>query len=219
VLDQLEATGGLESITAKFDGLAPGYSGHDYADASRYFRRRVEVLSKLGPRVAPGASVLDLGCGDAGMAVPLQACGWAYHGVDASPGMLAEASARLGPSCRFDRGDLEMYEPDEPVDLTVCFRAVVYAKDRPAFFRRVRSYTQTKFVFDFNPRVQDRREIERDLASGGFTHSAFRAFFLPQLVGVRAPLRVSLRCLESVPPAAKTALRVRGIWLCAAWTD
>jgi len=219
VLDQLEATGGLESIARKFDFLAPGYSRHDYADASRYFRRRVEVIHKLGPPVGPRASVLDLGCGDAGMAEPLLACGWSYRGVDASPGMLAEASERLGPSCRFEPGDLEHYEPDEPVDLTVCFRAVVYAKDRPAFFRRVAGYTRTKFVFDFNPRVQDRRGIERDLAAAGFTHSAFRPFLLPQLVGVFAPLRVSLRCLESVPPAARAALRVRGIWLCAAWTE
>ena len=115
--------------------------------------------------------------------------------------------------------DLERYEPDDPVDLTLCFRAVIYAQDRRVFFSRVAEYTRTKFVFDFNPRVQERGAIEADLAAVGFTNVAFRPFFLPQLARVHAPLRFSLRCLESVPPVARTALRVRGIWFCAAWTE
>ena len=216
MLQEVEAPGRLASITSKFDRLAPGYSSHDYADAARYFGRRVEVVRTLGPVLPTAASVLDLGCGDGGMAAPILDCGYGYRGVDASDGMVAEARRRLGRRCRFEVADLERFTPAEPVDLTVCFRAVIYARDRRAFFRHVAEYTRTKFVFDFNPRACDRGAFEADLAAAGFTDIAFRPFFLPQLMRVRTPLRLSLRCLESVPPLARVGLRVRGIWVCAA---
>ena len=216
MLEKLEARGPLESIAGKFDLLAAGYSDHDYADPAHYLARRVEVVRRLGPPLPPGASVLDLGCGDATAADLLLGCGYRYHGVDASTGMIEAARWRLDERAGLEVGDFEHYEPAEPVDLTLSLRAVIYARNRPAFFRRVARYTRTKFVFDFNPRVQSRREIERELRDAGFSQLDFRPFFLPQLVAVGAPLRASLRCLESVPPLARVALRVRGIWFCAA---
>ena len=80
----------------------------------------------------------------------------------------------------------------------------------------VARYTRCKFVFDFDPRVYSRAEIERDLRAAGFGEIVLQPFFLPQRVSVPAPLRAMLTLLERSGPLARLALRVRGIWFCAA---
>lgn len=201
----------------KFDRIAPGYSERDYADPSRYAARRAEVATELGPPLAPGATILDLACGDANMAEPLLALGYRYRGVDGSSGMIEEARRRLGDRVPLEVSLMDEYEPPEPVDMTLCLRAFYYPADRQAFLRRVAGYTRTKLVFDFNPRAQSRAEIEFDLRAAGFGNLELRPFFLPQLHGVAGPVRAALTALEHGGPFARAALRVRGIWFCAAW--
>jgi SAM-dependent methyltransferase len=203
-------------LLEKFDGLARGYSAHDYADPRRYSDRRADVAIHVGPPLAPGAAVLDLACGDANMAEPFLARGFRYVGVDGSGAMIAEARGRLGDRVPLEVARIDEYEPQEPVDLTICLRAFYYPDDRRAFFRRIAEYTRTKFVFDFDPRVYDRRELERDLRASGFTAVDLQPFFLPQRVAVPAPFRAALGALERMGPLARGALRVRGIWFCAA---
>ena len=200
----------------KFDRLARGYSARDYADPRRYSDRRAEVAIDVGPPLAPRATVLDLACGDANMAEPFLARGFRYRGVDGSAAMIEEARGRLGDRVPLDVARIDEYEPPGPVDLTICLRAFFYPEDRHAFFRRIAGYTRTKFVFDFEPRVYDRAEIERDLRVSGFTAIEFRPFFLPQRVAVPAPFRAALSALEHAGPLARAALHVRGIWFCAA---
>jgi SAM-dependent methyltransferase len=203
----------------KFDRLAHGYAAHDYADPERYSARRAEVALAVGPSLPPGATVLDLACGDANMAEPLLARGLRYRGVDGSTAMIEEARARLGDSVSLDVARLDEYEPAEPVDLTLCLRAFYYAPDRQAFFRRIAAYTRVKLVFDFDPRVYDREEIVRDLRAGGFDRVELRPFFLPQRVALPGPVRAGVQALERAGPLARAALRVRGIWFCAASPD
>jgi SAM-dependent methyltransferase len=200
----------------KFDRLARGYSAHDYADPLRYAERRAEIALRVGPELAPGASVLDLACGDANMAEPFLARGFEYTGVDGSAAMIAEARARLGERVPLEVARIDEYTPTEPADLTLCLRAFYYPDDRRAFFRRVAGYTRAKFVFDFDPRVYDRAELERDLRASAFDRVELRPFFLPQRVAVPAPLRAALTALEHAGPLARAALHVRGIWFCAA---
>jgi Methyltransferase domain len=204
------------SAIDKFDRLAPGYAAHDYADPQRYAARRAEVALAVGPSLPPGATVLDLACGDANMAEPLLAHGLRYRGVDGSAAMIKEARARLGDSVSLEVARLDEYEPPEPVDLTLCLRAFYYAPDRRAFFRRIAAYTRVKLVFDFDPRVYDREEIVRDLRAGGFGRVELRPFFLPQRVALPGPVRAGVQALERAGPVARAALRVRGIWFCAA---
>jgi Methyltransferase domain len=206
----------LTSPIEKFDRLASGYSAHDYADPSRYSDRRAQAAIAVGPPLAPGAIVLDLACGDANMAEPFLGRGFRYSGVDGSAAMIAEAYGRLGDRVPLHVARIDEYEPQEPVDLTVCLRAFYYPDDRQAFFRRIAGYTRTKFVFDFDPRVYDRSELERDLHESGFSEIELRPFFLPQRVAVPAPLRAALSALEHTGPLARAALHVRGIWFCAA---
>jgi hypothetical protein len=96
-------------------------------------------------------------------------------------------------------------------------RAFYYPPDQVAFWRLVRGYTRTKLVFDFDPRAFDRHAIEADLRAGGFEHVVFRPFFLPQRAVPPAPVRAALYALEHAGPVARAALRVRGIWFCAAF--
>ena len=199
----------------KFDGLARGYSAHDYADPGRY-AERAGVAVRVRPRLPPGATVLDLGCGDANMAEPFLARGFRYRGCDGSAAMIDEARGRLGDRVPLEVARIDEYEPADPVDLTLCLRAFYYPDDRQAFFRQIAGYTRAKFVFDFDPRVYDRAELGRDLRAAGFTTIELQPFFLPQRVAVPAPIRAALTALEHAGPLARAALRVRGIWFCAA---
>jgi len=204
------------SAIEKFDRLARGYAARDYADPERYAARRAEVALALGPPLAPGSSVLDLACGDANMAGPLLARGLRYRGVDGSAAMIEEARVRLGDTVSLEVARMDEYEPPEPVDLTLCLRAFYYAPDRGAFLGRVAAYTRVKLVFDFDPRVHDRGALVRDLYANGFDRVELRPFFLPQRAAPPAPLRAALLTLEHTGPLARAALKVRGIWFCAA---
>jgi hypothetical protein len=206
----------VTSPIEKFDRLARGYSAHDYADPSRYSDRRAQAAVAVGPPLAPGAAVLDLACGDANMAEPFLVRGFRYTGVDGSAAMIEEARGRLGDRVPLVVSRIDEYEPPEPVDVTICLRAFYYPDDRQAFFRRIAGYTRTKFVFDFDPRVYDRSELERDLRASGFTTIDLQPFFLPQRVAVPAAVRAALTALEHAGPLARAALHVRGIWFCSA---
>ena len=204
------------NVIDKFDRLARGYAAHDYADPARYADRRAQVALAVGPALPPAATVLDLACGDANMAEPFLSRGLRYRGVDGSTAMIDEARSRLGDRVPLEIARIDEYEPPAPVDMTLCLRAFYYPENRRAFFARVAGYTKTKFVFDFDPRVYARRELEDDLRASGFDRIALRPFFLPQRVAPPAPMRAMLLALEHAGPFARAALRVRGIWFCAA---
>ena len=204
----------MTSPIEKFDRLARGYSAHDYADPSRYSDRRAQAAIGVGPPLAPGATVLDLACGDANMAEPFLARGFRYTGVDGSAAMIEEARGRSATGCRCVVARIDEYEPPEPVDLTICLRAFYYPDDRQAFFRRIAGYTRTKFVFDFDPRVYDRSELERDLRASGFTHDR-PAAVLPSPARRRAgtgPCRTD-RARARGPTRARRAPRPRHLVL------
>jgi SAM-dependent methyltransferase len=202
---------------AKFDRLAAGYSAHEYADPALYAARRAEVATRLGPALQPGASVVDLACGDGNMAPPLQALGLRYRGVDGSAAMIAEARARLGPEAELDIGLIGEYEPAEPADLTLFLRTLYRFDDRTAVFRWAAGFTRVKLVFDFDPRVQSRQEILAELRAAGFARAELTPFLLPQRVAVPRAIRPALYALERTGPIARAALHVRGIWFCAAY--
>ena len=207
----------MNDVLAKFDRIAAGYSEHDYADPVRYAAHRAEVIVELGPRLEPGQSLLDLGCGDGIMAGPLTGHGLAYRGADASAGMVAAARARH-PDLPFEVGRSEDYEPPDPVDATICLRSFYYPSDRRAFFAHVRGYTRLKFVFDFRPRVHERAAIADDLRAAGFQHLAFRPFFLPQLRRLPAAVVPVIYALERTGPLVERAAKRYGRLFCAAWT-
>jgi SAM-dependent methyltransferase len=200
----------------QYDSVAERWGEEAYADPAGYLARRAQLIVSLGPRLQPGDRVLDLACGDGGLGEQLLPFGIQYLGVDASGPMVEAARRRLAGRASVELGDLNDFRPAEPVAATTCFRAIYYARDRAAFFRRVAAYTERKLVFDLNPRQYAVVDVERDLRAAGFARLDTRPFFTPQRVALPAPLAAALRAVERSGPVARLFLRVRFTLLCAA---
>ena len=199
--------------TGKYDKQAERWSETAYADASSYLAHRAALVVSLGPPLQRGDAVLDLACGDGGLADYLpDLC---YSGLDASPEMVRAAHQR--GRRHVSLGDLNDYEPPQDVAATTCFRAIYYAHDRPSFFRRVAGYTNRKFVFDLNPRQYRVDDVRADLHAAGFDQFELRPFFSPQRFALPRPLASALAALERSGPPARLLLAVRFSYLCAAF--
>jgi SAM-dependent methyltransferase len=196
----------------KYARAAEGWSDDAYADARTYLARRAELVHTLGPSLRPGDVVLDLACGDGGFGdfLPDQR----YVGVDASPEMV-EAARRRGRNV--EQGDLNDYEPSEPVQATTIFRAIYYARDRRELLARIAGYTETKLVFDLNPRQYRVADVRSDLLAAGFDRLELKPFFVPQTVAPKAPVALLLRAAERIAPVARLLLRARFTYMCSAF--
>ncbi len=170
----------------------------------------------LGPELHPGDTVLDLACGDGGLGEHLVGRGIAYMGVDASLPMVEAARRRLGDRARIEHGDLNEAAPPQPVAATTVFRAIYYARDRAAFFRRVAAFTERKLVFDLNPRQYAVATVVADLRAAGFDRVELRPFFVPQRVALPGPAAWLALAAERAGPLARLALRFRFSYVVAA---
>jgi len=195
----------------KYAGTATDWSDEQYADARTYLARRAELVRTLGPPLVPGDVVLDLACGDGGLGdfLPEQR----YVGVDASEEMVAAGHKR---GRELVHADLNDYAPPQPVQATTIFRAIYYARDRRALLERIGGYTETKVVFDLNPRQYRLADIRADLRAAGFDRLDIRPFFVPQTRALPGPVALGLRGLERVGPVANLLLRFRFTLLCTA---
>jgi SAM-dependent methyltransferase len=196
----------------KYAAQAARWSRDAYADPVAYLSHRGDLVLSLGPPLRPGDTLLDLACGDGGFADYLP--GIRYLGADASEEMVA-AAKKEGRDVTL--ADLNDFEPPEPVAATTCFRAIYYARDRAAFFRRVASYTERKFVFDLNPRQYRVEDVRADLRAAGFDELTLRPFFSPQRRSLRPFVVGLLHGLEHSGPIARALLAVRFSYLCAAF--
>jgi SAM-dependent methyltransferase len=190
----------------KYAGKASGWSDREYARADAYLSHRAELIRRLGPPLLIGDHVLDLACGDGGLAafLPEQR----YIGVDASEEMVAAGRER---GRELVCADLNDYEPPHAVHATTIFRAIYYARDRRRLFERIAGYTERKLVFDLNPRQYRLEDVQADLRAAGLDRLDTRPFFVPQTRAV--PF---LERLEQRPLLARVLLRHRFTLLCAA---
>ena len=195
---------------------AAGWSDEQYADSDAYLSHRADLVTTLGPPLAPGDEVLDLACGDGGLGAYLMARGLRYRGVDTTPEMVSEAAHRLGPGAELEVGDMNEYEPPGPVAATTVFRAIYYARDRREFLRRVASFTTMKLVLDLNPRQYKVADVVADLRAAGLTAVSLHPFFVPQTVALPAAAAALLRAAEHTGPAARGLLRYRFTYVVAA---
>jgi SAM-dependent methyltransferase len=200
----------------QYDQAAERWSDEAYADPAGYLARRAELVVSLGPRLEPGETVLDLACGDGGLGEHLLPYGLGYLGVDLSGPMVEAARRRLGERARVEQADLNEYEPPQAVAATTVFRAIYYATDRLAFFRRAAAYTERKLVFDLNPRQYRIADVADDLRAAGWERLELRPFFAPQTVALPGPVAAALRAVERSGPLARLALRFRFTYVCAA---
>lgn len=200
-------------MSSKYDRTAADWSATQYADSAAYLAHRAKLIAELGSPLATGETVLDLACGDGGLAPHLERRGLRYLGVDSTPAMVEEARKN---GVEAELGDLNAYAPDRPVEATTCFRAIYYAVDRTAFFRHVAGYTTGKLVFDLNPRQYALNTVREELREAGFTQVAIRPFFVPQRRALPGPLGKALVALERAGPPARLALRYRFTYVVAA---
>ena len=206
-------------MTAKEDQYArqaQDWTERAYADVTAYLEHRAELIAELGERLGPGDEVVDLACGDAGLGEALLRRGLRYRGVDSTPEMVEAARRRLGARAEVDLGDLNDYVPPRPVAATTVFRAIYYARDRAAFFRHVSGFTETKLVFDLNPRQYRVEDVLADLRAAGLSTVLLHPFFVPQTVSLPGPLLAAAKALERSGPLARLALQVRFTYLVAA---
>ncbi|HEU4757504.1 MAG TPA: class I SAM-dependent methyltransferase [Agromyces sp.] len=195
---------------------AGAWSDAEYADARAYLDHRAELICSLGVALDTGDEVLDLACGDGGLGTFLMDRGLRYAGVDAEPAMVDAARRRLGDAAPVAPGDLNLYEPPGPVAATTVFRAIYYAHDRRAFFRRVAGYTERKLVFDLNPRQYRMTDVLAELRHAGFARVELRPFFVPQTRRLPGPAVRLLKATERSGPLARLALRARFTYVVAA---
>jgi SAM-dependent methyltransferase len=202
--------------TEKYDPQAERWTEQAYADPSGYLAHRAELIASVGPQLRVGDTVLDLACGDAGLAEPLIAAGFRYVGVDLSEPMVEAARRRVQDRAEIVLGDLNDYHPPAPVACTTCFRAVYYARDRRELFRRIAGYTERKLVFDLNPRQYRVEDVVADLMAAGLGDVELNPFFFPQRHGMPRPFAATLRAAERSGPLARALLRVRFSYLVSA---
>jgi SAM-dependent methyltransferase len=82
----------------------------------------VALLRERG--LAPGASVLDIGCGSGLLARQLRAAGYAVRGVDASPAMI-ELARDYEPGAKFDV--VRLPTGLHPGDTALCPRRMLWS--------------------------------------------------------------------------------------------
>jgi len=169
------------------DGLGDGPGKVGEEDWAAYVRRTAARL-----RIAPGSSVLEVGCGSGAFLYELYRQGCAVSGIDRSP-TLIEYARQAMPEGRFDVADASELEPGEPVDAVVSFGVFLYFPSQ-AYARRVlrrmaAGARQVVAVLDLPDRSRQAEDLARrqQLAGGaeayeelyrGLTHLYFdRAWF------------------------------------------
>jgi demethylmenaquinone methyltransferase / 2-methoxy-6-polyprenyl-1,4-benzoquinol methylase len=119
------------AVEAMFDRIAPRYDRLNRIISLGQDRRwRRQTVGAL--RLAPGATVLDLGCGTGDLCDVVAGAGYSPIGVDFSAGMLASAHTRA-PLARADA--LALPVPDASADGVVSGFALRNFVDLDRFFR------------------------------------------------------------------------------------
>jgi cyclopropane fatty-acyl-phospholipid synthase-like methyltransferase len=102
-----------------FNGHAPEYETNCF---TKNTQAEVDFLFEELD-LAPGMTLLDLGCGTGRHTVELARRGLQVTGIDVSPGMLAEArqnAEKAGVKPKFIEADAREFSLDPPVDRLVC---------------------------------------------------------------------------------------------------
>lgn len=116
------------------------YRDKDYAAECDYLEQGFRQFARASVR-----SVVDLGCGTGGHAIPLAWRGYAVCGVDRSPQMIAIARAKAnaaGPpdGLRFEVADIGEVDLQRTFDVAICMFAVLgYQTTNAALFGALRT--------------------------------------------------------------------------------
>ena len=143
------------------------YQEKDYEGECDFLKQIFEVFSDN-----PILSILDLGCGTGGHALPLARRGYDVTGVDCSEQMIAIAKTKATQanlSVEFQQGDIRNLELEQTFDAVISMFAVMSYQttndDLTTAFRTARHHLEPGgvFVFDawFGPAVLTQRPSDR----------------------------------------------------------
>lgn len=118
----------LDHITAAWDRADPKAIHPARGVSEDAYRESGEAqAAMLAAVLEPGCTVVDFGCGDGRVTIPLAARGYDVIGADASPNMLRRLRVR-GPGIRTVSTDgTELADRlGEPVDAVVCLAVLIH---------------------------------------------------------------------------------------------
>jgi len=192
-----------------FDKVYAGAYDALYQDKD--YEAECDSLEQIFARYAqaPIRTILDLGCGTGGHALPLAGRGYSVTGVDRSETMLAEARrkakamAQGAGSCDFVQGDIRTLDLGQTFGAVIAMFAVISYQttnnDLAAAFRTARSHLEPGglFVFDcwFGPAVLTQRPTDRYKIVERDDERAIR-FASPTLDVLRHTVRVDYKVLR-----------------------
>jgi SAM-dependent methyltransferase len=135
------APGTVVQVRALFDSKAAAWPSK-YAQGGRLAGRLAQFAAAAARHVAPGGSVLDLGCGTGELTMMVAANGMRTTGCDISPEMLRIAAA-AGASRAVDWVELEpgwdvLPFPDQAFDAVIASSVFEYVGDPAAVLRECR---------------------------------------------------------------------------------
>ncbi len=147
---------------AQYDAFADFYN-RDWGED--YHQQLSAILHKLLlANLAPGDSILDVGCGTGTVAAWLTERGFAVTGIDQSKAML-EFARRNAPGAEFIRADARSFDLDRTFTASIAtFEAMNHVLDESELagsFRCIARATERCFVFDMT------RETAYDLFWNG----------------------------------------------------
>jgi trans-aconitate methyltransferase len=98
-----------------------------FSPPEHYVEEAVDLLRRLGPAVAPGATLLELGAGGGSLAFHLKPH-FTLTLTDRSPGMLA-VSRTVNPECEHLAGDMRSLRLGRRFDVVLVHDAIMYSID------------------------------------------------------------------------------------------
>jgi ubiquinone/menaquinone biosynthesis C-methylase UbiE len=109
-----------------------------YSTCFAYSRFQLDRwLQRLVPPPAPGARLLDVGCGTGHQLAHMRSLGYTVAGVDGSAPMLEEAR-RLNPDAELHQGDVERIPFETSTfDVTLCVEVLRYLPDPAPVLREM----------------------------------------------------------------------------------
>lgn len=110
------------------------------------------VLKLLGARVAPGATVLDVGGGHGQLALPLAERGWDVTVLGSGPDAQSDAvrAAASAGRLRYATGDLlALPYPDRSFDVVLCFRLLTHCDEWPRLAAELCRVARRAVIVDY----------------------------------------------------------------------
>ncbi|MCZ7652481.1 MAG: methyltransferase domain-containing protein [Thermoanaerobaculia bacterium] len=215
---------------AFFDGHAPIYEENGF---TRNTLAEVDFLVEA-LALAPGARVLDVGCGTGRHAIELARRGFRVTGIDLSAGMLAEARRKaeaVGVEVDFRQADATRFTVDAPHDAAICLCEGAFGLlgrgDDPieqplAILRRIAAALAPGAPCLFtvlNGYAMARRHGDADVAAGSFDPLglAERSDVSPGGIPPGTPGGAELRERGFVPTELVLLFRTAGLAVEAIW--